>query len=114
MPVLSGIRAQLTGNALQLTGSDTDLTIEVAITVNGETYPRGGGFDPHVLFDRRTNRFFATAMDRGTRTNNQMVLAVSRSADPTGKPIRYQAMCLRISRMALSSPSCSTSSAAWR
>jgi DNA polymerase-3 subunit beta len=36
MPVLSGIRAQLTGNALQLTGSDTDLTIEVAITVNGE------------------------------------------------------------------------------
>jgi DNA polymerase-3 subunit beta len=36
MPVLSGIRAQLNGNALQLTGSDTDLTIEVAITVNGE------------------------------------------------------------------------------
>jgi DNA polymerase-3 subunit beta len=36
MPVLSGIRAQLSGNALQLTGSDTDLTIEVAITVNGE------------------------------------------------------------------------------
>ena len=36
MPVLSGIRAQLAGNALQLTGSDTDLTIEVAITVNGE------------------------------------------------------------------------------
>jgi DNA polymerase-3 subunit beta len=36
MPVLSGIRAQLTGNALQLTGSDTDLTIEVGITVNGE------------------------------------------------------------------------------
>jgi DNA polymerase-3 subunit beta len=34
--VLSGIRAQLNGNALQLTGSDTDLTIEVAITVNGE------------------------------------------------------------------------------
>src|SRR3954452_5769325 len=37
MPVLSGIRAQLTGNALQLTGSDTDLTIQVSITVNGET-----------------------------------------------------------------------------
>jgi DNA polymerase-3 subunit beta len=37
MPVLSGIRAQLAGNALQLTGSDTDLTIEVAITVNGES-----------------------------------------------------------------------------
>jgi DNA polymerase-3 subunit beta len=37
MPVLSGIRAQLAGNALQLTGSDTDLTIEVGITVNGES-----------------------------------------------------------------------------
>jgi DNA polymerase-3 subunit beta len=36
MPVLSGVRAQLAGNALQLTGSDTDLTIEVAITVHGE------------------------------------------------------------------------------
>src|SRR3954447_16916911 len=37
MPVLSGIRAQLSGNELQLTGSDTDLTIEVTITVNGES-----------------------------------------------------------------------------
>src|SRR5437588_332097 len=55
-----------------------------AVTVNGETYPRAGGFDPHILFDRRTNRWFASAMDRGTRTNNQMVLAVSRTADPTG------------------------------
>src|SRR5205814_8681046 len=36
MPVLSGIRAQLAGNELQLTGSDTDLTIEVSITVSGE------------------------------------------------------------------------------
>ena len=36
MPVLSGIRAQLNGNDLQLTGSDTDLTIEVSVKVNGE------------------------------------------------------------------------------
>jgi DNA polymerase-3 subunit beta len=36
MPVLSGIRAQLNGNALQLTGSDTDLTIHVSVVVNGE------------------------------------------------------------------------------
>src|SRR5258708_4644189 len=36
MPVLSGIRAYLSGNDLQLTGSDTDLTIEVSIKVNGE------------------------------------------------------------------------------
>jgi DNA polymerase-3 subunit beta len=37
MPVLSGIRAQLAGNDLQLTGSDTDLTIHVSVVVNGET-----------------------------------------------------------------------------
>lgn len=37
MPVLSGVRAQLAGNDLQLTGSDTDLTIEVSVKVNGES-----------------------------------------------------------------------------
>src|SRR4051812_47336739 len=36
MPVLSGIRAELTGNDLQLTGSDTDLTIHASVVVNGE------------------------------------------------------------------------------
>ncbi|MEY2436628.1 MAG: polymerase subunit beta [Acidimicrobiaceae bacterium] len=36
MPVLSGIRAELKGGALQLTGSDSDLTIHVSVTVNGE------------------------------------------------------------------------------
>ena len=38
----------------------------------------------------------------------------SRTWPPTGKPRRYQPMCLRISREALSSPSCSASSSAWR
>lgn len=36
MPVLSGLRAELTGNDLRLTGSDTDLTINVVATVVGE------------------------------------------------------------------------------
>ena len=36
LPVLSGVRAELAGNELRCTGSDTDLTINVAITVNGE------------------------------------------------------------------------------
>jgi DNA polymerase-3 subunit beta len=34
--VLSGVRAELSGNELRCTGSDTDLTINVVITVNGE------------------------------------------------------------------------------
>jgi DNA polymerase-3 subunit beta len=37
MPVLSGIRVELSGNELRLTGSDTDLTMRVVITVNGES-----------------------------------------------------------------------------
>lgn len=36
MPVLSGLRAELIGNELRLTGSDTDLTINVAVPVLGE------------------------------------------------------------------------------
>jgi DNA polymerase-3 subunit beta len=36
MPVLSGIRAELKGGSLQLTGSDSDLTIHVSVNVNGE------------------------------------------------------------------------------
>jgi len=36
LPVLSGIRAELVGDELRLTGSDTDLTIHVAVQVSGE------------------------------------------------------------------------------
>ena len=37
LPVLSGVRAELAGDRLTLTGSDLDLTISVSVTVNGET-----------------------------------------------------------------------------
>ena len=36
LPVLSGVRAELTGNQLKLTGSDLELTIETRIEVAGE------------------------------------------------------------------------------
>ncbi len=36
LPVLSGIRFELTGDQLRLTGSDTDLTIHVSVQVSGE------------------------------------------------------------------------------
>lgn len=36
LPVLSGVRAELTGNRLKLTGSDSELTIEVEIEVAGD------------------------------------------------------------------------------
>jgi DNA polymerase-3 subunit beta len=37
MPGLSGVRAELTGDKLSLTGSDLDLTISVEVTVAGES-----------------------------------------------------------------------------
>ena len=36
LPVLSGVRAELAGDRLTVTGSDLDLTISVSTTVNGE------------------------------------------------------------------------------
>ncbi len=37
LPVLSGVRIELAGNRLTLTGSDLDLTISVSVTVNGDS-----------------------------------------------------------------------------
>jgi DNA polymerase III subunit beta len=37
LPVLAGIRAELVGDELRLTGSDTDLTIHVSVQVSGES-----------------------------------------------------------------------------
>ena len=36
LPVLSGVRIELTGDALRVTGTDLELTIEVEITVSGD------------------------------------------------------------------------------
>ncbi len=37
MPGLSGVRAELAGDSLTLTGSDLDLTISISVTVSGES-----------------------------------------------------------------------------
>jgi hypothetical protein len=52
------------------------------VTVSGTTYPRGGSFEPRVLFDRRSNRWFASALELAS-TNNHIILAVCRTNDPT-------------------------------
>src|SRR5437879_10269755 len=36
LPVLSGVKAELAGDRLTLTGSDLDLTIQVSVTVAGQ------------------------------------------------------------------------------
>jgi hypothetical protein len=74
-----------TGTRLSLVSLDSFFNV----TIGGETYPRGGGFDPRVLYDRRSGRFFATAMEFGTGDANGIVLAVSRTSDPTGVWDKY-------------------------
>jgi len=54
------------------------------------THPSGGSADPRVFFDRRSGRFFATAIELNNGTNqNGIILAVSRTSDPTGLWDKY-------------------------
>ncbi|MCX7003637.1 MAG: hypothetical protein NTV22_10260 [bacterium] len=64
--------------------SDVTLASFFTVTIGGVTYPRGGAFDPRVLYDRRSGRWFATAMEFGANTiSNDVILAVCRTSDPT-------------------------------
>lgn len=61
----------------------------------GSNYPRNGAFDPRVLFDSRSRRWFICALELGPQTalgmgsQNHLLLAVSRSADPTDTFDKY-------------------------
>jgi hypothetical protein len=60
------------------------------VVVGGVTYPRGGAFDPRVIYDRRSGRWFASALEFGTsNSNNNIMLAVSASSDPTASWSKY-------------------------
>ncbi|MCX6360543.1 MAG: hypothetical protein NT029_12075 [Armatimonadetes bacterium] len=54
-------------------------------------YPHNGIGNPRVIYDRLTSRFFAAALEFGDPygANNQVLLAVSRTSDPTGSWDRY-------------------------
>ncbi len=45
----------------------------------------GGAFDPRILYDRESSRWFATALEFGAVSgqNNDVLMAVSKSSDPT-------------------------------
>lgn len=61
-----------------------------AVSSEGINYPRNGTFDPRILFDRRSNRWFACTLERGDRaSNNQLLFVVSRTSDPTGTFDKY-------------------------
>ena len=61
------------------------------VVEGGITYPRNGAFDPRVLYDRRSGRWLASAVERGEPYGvaNHLVLAVSATSDPTGAWFRY-------------------------
>ena len=71
--------------------SHVGLTTFFTVTISGTTYPRNGSFDPRVCFDRRSGRYFATAMERGAVSGQQngIVLAISRTNDATGVWDKY-------------------------
>jgi hypothetical protein len=53
--------------------------------------PRDGAFDPRIVYDVRSQRWIACALERqganGDTLNNEMILAVSTSSDPVGTTI---------------------------
>ncbi len=54
--------------------------------------PANGTFDPRVLYDQASGHWFATAMERGTVSgkDNDVILAVSDTSDPTGDWDRFR------------------------
>ncbi|MDQ3812937.1 MAG: hypothetical protein M3347_03195, partial [Armatimonadota bacterium] len=75
------------GTRLSRVSLDSFFTVAVGAT----TYPRGGSFDPRVLYDLRSGRFFATAMERGSPSgqDNGIILAVSRTGNAAGTWDKY-------------------------
>lgn len=88
MEVINGAVAVFTRSGTRL----SRVTLESFFTVvsGGTTYPRGIAFDPRVLYDRRSGRWFACTLEEGQNfTANHILLAVSRTSDATGTWDKY-------------------------
>lgn len=61
------------------------------LTVGGATFPRAGSFDTRIVYDRRSGHWFASCLEFGSATpsDNDAILAVSRTSDPTGTWDKY-------------------------
>ncbi len=53
------------------------------------SYPRGDCYSPRVIYDRRSGRWFAIALETNGGANNHIILAVSATDDPTGTWRKY-------------------------
>jgi hypothetical protein len=65
--------------------SITTLANFFTVTIDGTTYPRTAISDPHCIYDARSGHWFAVALELGATGNddNGVMLAVSRTSDPT-------------------------------
>jgi DNA polymerase-3 subunit beta len=76
LPGLSGIRADLSGDRLQLTGSDLDLTITVSVTVSGEA-------DGVAVIPARLSSDIVRALEPGavsvSADNDELAISAGRS-----------------------------------
>ncbi len=87
--IINSSVAIYTKNGIRL--NHVSLASFFTMTYGGTTYPRNGAFDPRVLYDRRSGRWFATTLERGNPSSdeNHVILAVSASGDPTGSWNKY-------------------------
>ncbi|MBM3494508.1 MAG: Ig-like domain repeat protein, partial [Armatimonadetes bacterium] len=53
------------------------------------SYPRGNCYSPRVIYDRRSGRWFAIALETNGGAQNHIILAVSATNDPTGTWRKY-------------------------
>jgi len=63
------------------------VTLDDFFTVG--SFPRNGAFDPRLFFDRRSGRWLASCLEFNTVADNDVILAVSRTSDPTGVWDKY-------------------------
>jgi hypothetical protein len=88
MEVINGSVAIYTRTGIRL--GHVSLDSFFTFTSGGITYPRNGSFDPRVLYDPHSGRWFACALEFGTNfADNNILLAVSRTSDPTGTYDKY-------------------------
>ncbi|MCC6730785.1 MAG: Ig-like domain repeat protein [Chthonomonadales bacterium] len=91
MLLLNGSATVFTRTGTVVPGTRVSLDTFFALSAGGVNYPRNGAFTPRVLYDRPSGRWFACALERGDpiRTANHLILAVSRTSDPTGVWDKY-------------------------
>ena len=87
LEVINGSVAAYTRTGTRL--SHVSLNSFLTVSSGGVTYPRSYAFDPRCVYDRRSGRWFITALEYNGGNNNHAILAVSRTSDPTGTWDKY-------------------------